>query len=178
MDARGYGRQADVPARTRRLSAALVLGGLTGLVISLYGLLDAGSPGLLGLPLALVGLVLAAAGFRLAGRRSIRTRYRPDPWRGPEWLTSISGAVPAAVLVVSSATAGAGLLVPPSPISWPTLPLVPALAVLIGLLPAWFTPLQEAPAPSPADDDSAPRHPDALPAPAPQPDGASAGVAA
>ena len=74
MDARGYGRQADVPARTRRLSAALVLGGLTGLVISLYGLLDAGSPGLLGLPLALVGLGLAAAGFRLAGRAE-----HPDP---------------------------------------------------------------------------------------------------
>jgi energy-coupling factor transport system permease protein len=178
MDARGYGRQADVPARTRRMSAALVLGGLTGLVISLYGLLDAGSPGLLGLPLALLGLVLAAAGFRLAGRRSIRTRYRPDPWRGPEWLTSISGAVPAAVLIVAAATAGSGLLVPPSPLSWPSLPFVPALAVLIGLLPAWFTPLQEAPPDGAADSEtSAPRRDD-VPSPTPQPEADRAGVAA
>ena len=87
MDARGYGRQADVPARTRRLTAALVLGGLTGLVISLYGLLDAGSPVCWASRSPSSDSVLAAAGFRLAGRRSIRTRYRPDPWRGPEWLT-------------------------------------------------------------------------------------------
>jgi energy-coupling factor transport system permease protein len=143
MDARGYGRRAEVSARSRRVTAALVLGGLMGLVVGLYGLLDAGSPSALGLPLALTGGLSAAVGFRLAGRRSIRTRYRPDPWRGPEWVTFLAGALPAAVLIAARTGETAGMLVPSSPLAWPTVPLVPALAILVGLVPAWATPLQE-----------------------------------
>ena len=117
-----------------------------GMVVGLYGLLDAGSPDLLGLPLVILGGTLAAIGFRLASRRSIRTRYRPDPWLGAEWVTVLSGAVPAIVLVAARATDMSGILVPVNPIAWPVLPLVPALAILVALVPAWATPLQEAPA--------------------------------
>ena len=72
-------------------------------------------PAALGLPLVVAGGVLAAVGFRLAGRRSIRTRYRPDPWRGPEWVTVLSGAVPAIVLVLARASGDAGAARPLQP---------------------------------------------------------------
>ncbi len=144
MDARGYGRRAEVSPRSRRVTATLVLGGLMGVVIGLYGLLDAASPTSLGLAVVLAGGVLAAVGFGLASRRSIRTRYRPDPWLGPEWLTLASGAVPALVLVLSRAADEPGLLIPAGPLSWPVVPVLPALAILVAVLPAWATPPQEA----------------------------------
>src|SRR5690606_4093104 len=55
MDTRGYGRQAAVPAGTRRLAAGLVLGGLVGTCLGTYGLLDSSSPRHLGLPMLLLG---------------------------------------------------------------------------------------------------------------------------
>ncbi len=86
MDSRGYGRRAAVPAATRRVTGLLLLGGLLGACLGVYGLLDASSS----LPAALgtlgAGLTICAVGLHLAGRRTIRTRYRPDPWRSPEWL--------------------------------------------------------------------------------------------
>jgi energy-coupling factor transport system permease protein len=145
MDARGYGRRNDVPARTRRLTAACVLGGLVGVACGVYGLLDAGSPGWIGLPLLLAGLVLATLGTAVAGRRASRTRYRPDPWRAPEWLTVASGAVPAVVLVATGINDPTVLQGPGIPLTWPTLPLIPAAALLVALLPAFATPPQEAP---------------------------------
>ncbi len=54
MDSRGYGRGAAAPRRARSRSGALTLAGLLGVCAGLYGLLDAGSPDALGLPL-LVG---------------------------------------------------------------------------------------------------------------------------
>lgn len=140
MDSRGYGRTAAVPRRTRRVTQALVLGGLLGVCLGVYGLLDAGSPGVLGLPALLVGLTAAVVGVGLSGRRSVRTRYRPDPWRLPEWLVSASGVVPAAVLVAAAVAAVPGLVGPVDPPAWPTLPAVPTLAVLVALLPALVAP--------------------------------------
>jgi hypothetical protein len=34
-----------------------------------------------------------------------------------------------------------GIVVQTSPAVWPTLPLLPALGILVGLLPAWLSPL-------------------------------------
>jgi energy-coupling factor transport system permease protein len=48
MDSRGYGRAGDVPARLRRTTGVLVLTGLLGLCLGLYGLLDATAPRALG----------------------------------------------------------------------------------------------------------------------------------
>jgi energy-coupling factor transport system permease protein len=70
----------------------------------------------------------------LAGRRSVRTRYRPDPWALPEWLVALSGIVPAAVLVVVSVTDRAVLVGPVSPPWWPALPLGPLVAILVGVV--------------------------------------------
>lgn len=147
MDARGYGRRASVRRRTRVLTACCTLGGLLGVLCGTYGLLDAGAPGWSGVPLLLAGLVVALAGMGVAGRSATRSRYRPDPWRLAEWVTVVSGAVPAVVLVVASAHGATALLGPTIPLQWPAVPLVPVLAVLVALLPAVATPPQEERAP-------------------------------
>jgi energy-coupling factor transport system permease protein len=140
MDSRGFGRTSADRA-TRRVTGLLTGGGLLGLCVGIYGLLDAESSPLLGLPVLLLGVVAAGAGLLLGGRRATRSRYRPDPWAGPEWLTSLSGATAAStMLVVVASSAGAEALYP-APTGVPTLPIVAALGVLVALLPAWLTPV-------------------------------------
>ena len=134
MDSRGYGRTGAVPRSVRRASAGLLLGGLVGVVIGIYALLDSGTPGTVGLPLLALGLAAAATGMVLAGRRSIRTRYRPDPWALPEWIVSASGAVAAIVVVAVSVVDPAVLVGPVAPPAWPALPVLPALAILLAAL--------------------------------------------
>ena len=92
MDSRGYGRTGAVPARVRRLTAALLLAGLLGLCLGTYGLLDTSTPRLLGAPMLAFGLALCAAGLFVGGRRVHRTRYRPDPWAFAEWCTALLGS--------------------------------------------------------------------------------------
>ena len=131
MDSRGYGRTGDLGRGVRRTSAALLLGGLVGVVVGLYGLLAGGTPGAVGIPLLVGGIVAAGVGMALAGRRSIRTRYRPDPWALPEWIVSMSGAIAGLVLVGVSMTSPDVLVGPVAPPAWPDLALVPALAILL-----------------------------------------------
>lgn len=140
MDTRGYGRQAAVPGPARRLAAALVLGGLVGVCVGTYGLLDSTAPRHLGLPMLLLGTAAAGAGMVLTGRRVVRSRYRPDPWRAAEWGVAGTGVLVAAVVVVTSAVDPMELHPSLSPLTWPTLPLLPAAAVLAGALPAWIAP--------------------------------------
>jgi energy-coupling factor transport system permease protein len=146
MDSRGYGRRASVPARTRRLTTTLTLVGLGAILVGLYGLLDGTGPALLGLPALLVGIVVAATALRAAGAGVTRTRYRPDPWAGPEWLTTFAGAVAAIGTIVTSFQAPATL----DPAAWPLLavPLPPAatVGILLASLPAWLTPVPPRPA--------------------------------
>ncbi len=134
MDSRGYGRTGEVRRSTRLTSAALVLVGLVGICVGVYSLLDAGTPGVIGLPLLVVGVAAAVVGMTLAGKRSIRTRYRPDPWALPEWLVSVSGLVPAVTLVAVSISDPLALVGPVAPPAWPSLPIVPALAVALAAL--------------------------------------------
>ncbi|TWD27349.1 energy-coupling factor transport system permease protein [Streptomyces sp. T12] len=143
MDARGYGRTAEVPPAVRRTTAALTLGGLIGVCAGTYGVLTA-EGGSYGLPVLLAGVAAALAGLRLGGRRTLRTRYRPDPWDTRAWLVTASGAVVAALLVLAGARDPGGLHPGVVPLVAPTLPLWPAAAVLIGLLPAFVTPAPEA----------------------------------
>lgn len=140
MDSRGYGRRATVHPAVRRTAAALTLAGLLGVCAGLYGLLDAGSPPLLGLPLLGLGLVLAGAGTVSAGRMVQRTRYRPDPWALAEWVTVAAGATAAATAIIVGVMDPEALIAPVVPLAWPTLPVVPALGILVGLIPAVVTP--------------------------------------
>lgn len=157
MDARGYGRTAQVPPAVRRLTAALTLGGLLGVCAGTYALLSATGAGY-GLPVLLLGVAAALAGLWLGGRRSVRTRYRPDRWGARAWLVSGSGVAVAALMIRATAYAPAALDPPAVPLTAPTLPLWPALSLLLGLLPAFV-----APVPRPA---AAP-HGTPLPSPAP-----------
>ncbi|MFJ9019070.1 energy-coupling factor transporter transmembrane component T [Streptomyces sp. NPDC102259] len=148
MDARGYGRTADVPAPVRRTTAVLTLGGLLGVCAGTYGLLTAAG-GAYGLPVLFAGVVAALAGLRLGGRRSPRTRYRPDRWTPRACLTAASGVAVAALLTVAASADPAALHPGVVPLTAPALPLWPAAAVLLGLLPAFLAP--ESPLTDPAD---------------------------
>ena len=139
MDARGFGRDAG-DRRGRRRSGALTLAGLLGVCIGLFGLMDAGSPAALGLPVLAAGAALATAWLSLGGRRATRSRYRPDLWRLQEWVVSASGVAAAAGVLVAASLDPAALAPSTSPLVVPELPVVPALAVLVALLPAWVAP--------------------------------------
>jgi energy-coupling factor transport system permease protein len=145
MDSRGYGRSREVPRSLRRTTAALVLGGLLGLCLGLYGLLDGTAPRLLGITALAVGLGLSAVGLAVGGRRVRRTTYRPDPWHLPEWAVAGCGVLSAAIMVAASSYDP--LLLHPSldPLQWPDLPVLPLVAVLLGVLPAWLAPRPERP---------------------------------
>ncbi|NXY99794.1 energy-coupling factor transporter transmembrane protein EcfT [Streptomyces sp. BR123] len=140
MDARGYGRTARVPPVVRHTTTALTLGGLLGMCAGTYGLLAAEGAAY-GLPVLLIGLALALAGLRLGGRRSVRTCYRPDRWGVRAWLVAGSGAAVAATLVYAAGADPQTLRPGVVPLTAPVLPLWPAAAVLIGLLPAVVAPV-------------------------------------
>ncbi|MGI5425470.1 energy-coupling factor transporter transmembrane component T [Streptomyces sp. CA-179760] len=144
MDARGYGRTAQVPAAVRRTTAALTLGGLLGVCAGTYGLLTA-EGATYGMPVLLVGLAAALAGLRLGGRRSPRTRYRPDRWDVRAVLVVASGVAVAALLVLAAVREPAALHPGVVPLVAPTLPVWPAAAILLGLLPAFVAPEHKEP---------------------------------
>ncbi|MFE3069963.1 energy-coupling factor transporter transmembrane protein EcfT [Streptomyces sp. NPDC059247] len=140
MDARGYGRTAHVPASVRRTTNLLTLGGLLGVCAGTYGLLAA-EGARYGLPLLGAGLLAAMAGLRLGGRRTVRTRYRPDRWDARAWLVAGSGAAVAVLMIRANAYAPEALHPGVVPLVAPQLPLWPALSVLVGLLPAFVAPV-------------------------------------
>ncbi|WP_189191944.1 CbiQ family ECF transporter T component [Streptomyces albiflavescens] len=144
MDARGYGRTAQVPPAVRRTTAVLTLGGLLGVCAGTYGLLTA-EGGSYGLPVLLAGLAAALGGLWLGGRRSLRTRYRPDLWGTRAWLVAGSGVAVAALMIVAASYDPVALRPGVVPLVAPALPLGPAAAILLGLLPAFVAPIPKEP---------------------------------
>lgn len=140
MDSRGYGRRANVSASRRLLTQGAMLAGLVAVLCGAYGLLDSSAPAGVGLPTFVAGGALVGASLVLAGARSTRTRYRPDPWRAPEWITIGSGAAALGVLLLASALGVPGLHPDYRPLTFPTLPLVAALAIVVAAAPAFATP--------------------------------------
>ena len=136
MDSRGYGRRAHQPAAVRRISAAGVLIGLGGAVAGTYEIISVDSGHTLGIALLVAGTVLATVSGFVAGRRVQRTRYRPDPWRGPEWLVVACAAV---VVVTYTLTVHDDLAIGVA-LRWPTLRVLPFLATLVAAIPAFATP--------------------------------------
>ena len=140
MDSRGYGRTADVPRRTRVVAGGSLLAGIMGICVGTYGLLDSTAPRSLGLPMLLVGVAVGWAGVSLSGRRVSRSAYRPDVWAAPEWGVAAVGVMVAAGLIAVSVVDPTDLYPSLQPLQWPTLPVGPAAAILLGALPAWIAP--------------------------------------
>jgi energy-coupling factor transport system permease protein len=140
MDSRGYGRRATVSSSRRLVTQGAMLAGLVAVLCGAYGLLDSSAPAGVGLPTFVAGGALVGASLVLAGARSTRTRYRPDPWRVPEWITIGSGAAALGGLLVASAMGVSGLHPDYQPLTFPTLPLVAAGAIVLATAPAFATP--------------------------------------
>jgi energy-coupling factor transport system permease protein len=131
MDTRGYGRAGDASPARRRVTGGLMLVGLCGLCVGTYAILDKTAPRVLALPMVAVGVIAALAGVAGAGGRVVRTHYRPDPWRLPEW-TVLAGGVGAAVLGVVASHRQVLAAYPPLT-EWPTLSLIQLAAVGLAL---------------------------------------------
>jgi energy-coupling factor transport system permease protein len=142
MDARGYGRRVPVSRGARRWATGGTFAGLLLVIGGVYGVLVAGSLPGGGIPFVAAGAVLVGVGLAAGGRRTNRTRYRPDPWGAPEWLVSASGAVAVGALVAAGVLGVAGLQFSVYPLALPTLPLMAAGGILVGLLPAWVAPVE------------------------------------
>jgi energy-coupling factor transport system permease protein len=140
MDSRGYGRTAAVSRRARLSTAALMLGGMAGLCLGAYGLLDATVPHPVGAGGFTVGALLCTGGLTLGGRRIARSRYRPDPWGWPEWTVAGCGLLCAVVLTAHTGYNPAVLNPGLDPLRWPSLPPLPAAAVLVAALAAFAAP--------------------------------------
>ncbi|MEO6789604.1 MAG: energy-coupling factor transporter transmembrane component T [Ornithinibacter sp.] len=146
MDSRGYGRVTAAPRVQRLVTATVTFAGLLACAVGIYWVLDASTPALLGTPLLAAGLALSAAGLWLGGRHVPRSTYRPDPWRGAEWLTVACGVCAAAALVITARTSPDALTIPLAPLAVPALPLVAVAGLLLAALPAYLTPEPPRPA--------------------------------
>jgi len=140
MDSRGYARAGATPSRIRAVTGALVVAGLLGVCVGVYGLLDATTPRLIGLPVLAAGLAAAAAGVALGARRVARTRYRPDRWRAAENTVAGCGIGAGALLYLTATVDPAALYPSLYPLAWPQLTVVPTLAALLAAAPAWLAP--------------------------------------
>jgi energy-coupling factor transport system permease protein len=83
------------------------------------------------MPTLITGAALCCAGLGVGSRRVATTRYRPDPWGPPEWIVAGSGMFAAVVLVVSASDGVAALTPSFSPLHWPSLPVLPTIAILV-----------------------------------------------
>lgn len=140
MDSRGYGRVTALRGGRRWVVRGLVLGGLVGLAIGAYGLLDPTAGPAYGLPLLVAGGAAATAGLAAGGRRVDRSRYRPDPWSAAEWLVVASGLAVAVAVSTTSAVDAAALSPSVAPPVWPPLPWPAAVGILVGAAPAHLAP--------------------------------------
>ena len=154
MDARGYGRTGRATRASRRITGGLRLAGLGGLCLGAYGLLGSTTPSGVAIGGFAAGAAGCVAGLFLGGRRVARSRYRPDPWGWPECLVAACGLVSAVGLSLTVGYNLAALNPSLYPLQWPSLPLVPALAILIAVLAAVVAP------PPPATDTPPAKLPD------------------
>src|SRR3954464_2712313 len=102
MDSRGYGRRSALEPGRRRVAQGATLAGAIAVTVGVYGVLDEASPSGVGLPMLGAGVLLLVVSFAYAGTKSVRTRYRPDPWRLPEWTVVGCGIATLATLVIAA----------------------------------------------------------------------------
>lgn len=140
MDSRGYGRSGLVASSRRVLSTVGMLGGLAAVLVGLYGLLSIGTPGAIGLPLLAVGAVVMTLTLFTGSAGTVRTRYRPDPWRLPEWITVLSSGIALATIVVVGRVNVVALSPVTEPVTWPSVPVGAVIGLLVAVAPAFATP--------------------------------------
>jgi energy-coupling factor transport system permease protein len=140
MDARGYGRRSDLSPSVRRVAAFSTAVGLLAICGGVYGVLDSGAPSALRLPLLGAGALVCAVALVAKGRRTPRTRYRPDAWGLPEWITPACGAAALAGMAVAATIDASSVRVSFSPLEWPSVPVVAVMGLLIAVLPAFVAP--------------------------------------
>ncbi|UED87404.1 energy-coupling factor transporter transmembrane component T [Streptomyces profundus] len=145
MDSRGYGRAGKVATRARLLTGLLMIVGLLGVCVGVYATLDGTTPRFLATPVLVPSLLVALVGFRLAGARVPRTRYRPDRWRLPELVVAASGVAVAVMLFATSSVDPTNLNPSLINLDWPMLSWPPLVGVLLGVLPAFLSPPPESP---------------------------------
>ena len=141
MDARGYGRRVAVPDSAP--AGWAVPRPPAGCSSCWWGVRRCSTPGSLpagGVPFVAAGAVLVGVGMAVGGRRTNRTRYRPDVWRTAEWLVVASGAVALAGLIAAGILDLPGLQFSVTPLHPPQLPLLAVLGVLVGSVPAVAAP--------------------------------------
>jgi len=148
MDTRGYGRTAGATARERRTTGALMLAGLCAVCVGAYAALDRTTPAWLGRPMLVIGVGLSFVAVRQAGRRVVRSRYRPAPWRWPETVVAGSGVV--------VGLAGWWISHHQLAVAYPSLSVAPTVSLLgllaagVGLLGALAAPRTAVPGGAPA----------------------------
>ncbi|GAA4892165.1 energy-coupling factor transport system permease protein [Stackebrandtia albiflava] len=140
MASRGYGRTGPLPARARLLTGGLVILGMLGVCAGMYGVMDGSTPRYLGFPMLVGGLAVAVVGLLLGGRRVGRSRYRPDRWRAAEFAVVASGLATGGLMFLSTRVDPADLYPTLSPLTWPEVTVLPVVAILSGVLPAWLAP--------------------------------------
>lgn len=139
MDSRGYGRRTG--SKRARRGATLATG--AGVVLVLFGVFDAlssSTPWGLGAVALVLGAVVLGRGVAMSGRRTQRTRYRPDLWRRPEWLVALSGAGVVVTFAVANLLGVTGLQESFYPLAAPPVPLLACAGILLGLVPGFVSP--------------------------------------
>ena len=144
MDARGYGRRNAHRSAVLRLASAVTVLGLLLAAVGVYGVIDAGSLFGLGLPIVAIAVALCAVGLAVSGRRSPRTRYRPDPWGLLEWIVVASGFTALATMALARTLNVAGVSVSFFPLAVPALPLLPVAGILVAAAPVLVVPAPRA----------------------------------
>ncbi|MDQ3733325.1 MAG: energy-coupling factor transporter transmembrane protein EcfT [Actinomycetota bacterium] len=142
MDARGYGRVGALSPRARRTSVVLLLGGLLGLCLAAYGLLDAATPFSVAVPALVVGVAASVTGLVIGSRRMVRSRYRPDRFDLRSVVVALCGLVIAALFFLTEWSVSH-----PStfPLVWPELALLPLVGLAVAALPGVISTPVEAP---------------------------------
>jgi len=135
MDARGFGRAGEISRKQRRLIAAGVLAGLLAIVVSVYEILDVGSPVLAGVPLLVAGTGLALVAVLLGGRHRSRTTYRRAPWRAAEWVVVAAGIAAIAGVLIGGRLQPGSLHTTVYPLAIPQVPWPTLVGIALALLP-------------------------------------------
>jgi energy-coupling factor transport system permease protein len=142
MDSRGYGRTAVRSTADRLRTGTALLAGIVFIAVGLFFLLGTASQDWenWGLGIVALGIVSAAVSLALAGRRSTRTRYRPDHWHRADIATLACGSFTAIAFALAARIDPSGMATATQPPTWPSLPLLALTALVVAALPAFFTP--------------------------------------